>query len=578
MNVLSDITVSARFKKVYYTARYSYRDKSGHETGIVTHRNVEYGSVVKSPNYQEVVSSGSIKYYFCGWSDGVKTLTRTDEVTDNFEVFACFGVKVTYAVFDGTGGRIDGETEQIFYFEEDCTDVTAVAIGGYVFGGWSDLSMEETRHSDGAVTSDRTYVAYFEPFEKSFNLDYGDLYNAPQKTTVTLNRREVINTFLPVLKVDGYDFCGWYIDEDFSLKFADADGRVMLGYYTFLLETDSLYAKFKAKNDDTVTYKTLFVMTDEIHALLSPSANAEAIAVDYKMTTIERLILGLVPIKFSSLLNEWFDGKILFEADAYFTLIPIGTEQSRAGEEAFNGSSLGDWYVYQVATWRQEEVGLLNGQYHSIINSYGMNDYDYKLHATTGLATEKYATIHLEGQFINFYNGIISKLTRKLLFDGFNEDVTECLYTYVHEFTHTIEMYYDYGEIYDYHKAVGSGNVKEGLDRTKLYLLGQFEYNGEYVGIPESFWHHDIYIKASYSITVINDTTSGFGGTIYFLDEYGNRIKPPRIKYGRNRIAEAVPFDGYRFVKWSDGVKTPIRYDNNIISYIAVQAIFEPIA
>lgn len=581
LNVLSDITVSAWFKKVYYTVRYSFRDKSGYETGIVTHHKVEYGSVVKSPNYPEVISTDSKKYYFCGWSDGVKTLTRTDEITDNFEVFACYGVKVTYAVFDDIGGRIDGKTEQIFYFEEDCTDVTAVAIDGYVFGGWSDLSIKETRDSDGIVTSDRTYVAYFEPFEKSFNLNYGDLYSAPQKTTITLNRKEVANTFLPVLKVDDYDFCGWYIDENFSLKFADADGKIMLGYYTFLLETDSLYAKFKAKNDDTVTYKTLLVMTDEIHALLSPYSDSALIAVDYKMTTVERLILGLVPIKFSSLLNEWFDGKILFEVDAYFTLTSIGTEQSRAGEEAFyRATNRNDRVSYTLKLIDKAETKSFDLKYHSILNTFGMNDYDYKLHTTTGLAGFRYGSIYIEGIFggwrTNFQ--ILNSAYNDMLQDSDNDFNRVLIDTYVHEFTHTIEMYYSYGEIYDYHKAVGSGGTKDVQKITKQYLLCQFEYNGEYVGIPESFWYHDTAVSVSYTVVtygVSNDVYGGYliipgkGGPTFYINE--------KIPYGQGYGIQAVAYSGFKFLGWSDGVTSEYRVEWRLNSSITISAIFEKI-
>ncbi len=39
----------------------------------------------------------------------------------------------------------------------------------------------------------------------------------------------------------------------------------------------------------------------------------------------------------------------------------------------------------------------------------------------------------------------------------------------------------------------------------------------------------------------------------------------------------AVPYDGYEFVKWSDGVTTAERCETNIISYLGASAIFEKI-
>ena len=41
---------------------------------------------------------------------------------------------------------------------------------------------------------------------------------------------------------------------------------------------------------------------------------------------------------------------------------------------------------------------------------------------------------------------------------------------------------------------------------------------------------------------------------------------------------KAIPFDGYRFVKWSDGVNTAERIDKNITNDLSVKAIFEKIS
>ena len=50
------------------------------------------------------------------------------------------------------------------------------------------------------------------------------------------------------------------------------------------------------------------------------------------------------------------------------------------------------------------------------------------------------------------------------------------------------------------------------------------------------------------------------------------------VSYGGTADAvTAVAYPGYRFVKWSDGVTTATRQDENITSYFQAWAIFEPI-
>lgn len=49
------------------------------------------------------------------------------------------------------------------------------------------------------------------------------------------------------------------------------------------------------------------------------------------------------------------------------------------------------------------------------------------------------------------------------------------------------------------------------------------------------------------------------------------------IAYGADITVKAVPYEGYKFVRWSDGVTTAIRTDYNTISFMNVKAIFAKI-
>ena len=81
-----------------------------------------------------------------------------------------------------------------------------------------------------------------------------------------------------------------------------------------------------------------------------------------------------------------------------------------------------------------------------------------------------------------------------------------------------------------------------------------------------------IYININYAATI--------GG--YLIDYKGVRIEGAfneTIGYGStNYPITAVPEEGYRFVKWSDGILTPQRQDCNVESDIDVTAIFEKIS
>lgn len=75
-----------------------------------------------------------------GWSDGVTDNVRTDSaVTEDISVTAQFApLTFTLSYTAGTGGTIQGETEQTVTFGGSGSAVTAVPDTGYAFTGWSD--------------------------------------------------------------------------------------------------------------------------------------------------------------------------------------------------------------------------------------------------------------------------------------------------------------------------------------------------------------------------------------------------------------------------------------------------------
>lgn len=152
------------------------------------------------------------------------------------------------------------------------------------------------------------------------------------------------------------------------------------------------------------------------------------------------------------------------------------------------------------------------------------------------------------------------------------------LETYLHEFCHTMEAEFNYA---NYHGVLSiSGDVhKTTLKLTEEYLLGLAEYEGELVGIPYDYWigNVDEILVRYYTYMPLN------GGNVFWGElQRGNEQKTlsqvvQNVPYGGTAdTITAVAYPGYRFVKWSDGVTTATRRDENITSYFQAWAIFEP--
>lgn len=80
-------------------------------------------------------------------------------------------IEATYIAEEG--GEIDGETDQLLKPGDDATSVTAVAMDGYVFVGWSDGNKNPGR-TDLKVTADLEVTALFESLNDGDGAEEGD--------------------------------------------------------------------------------------------------------------------------------------------------------------------------------------------------------------------------------------------------------------------------------------------------------------------------------------------------------------------------------------------------------------------
>lgn len=563
-NIKSDIKVYAIFTRIMLSVRYSSTEGG----------NIRY--LTNKVLYVKYGESGGIvhaipnkDFIFIKWSDGVLTPERQDiNIKEDIDVNALFGYSVSYKVDGERGGKVVGDTFQMALPNESYNKVTAVADEGFVFSGWSDMILSKERMD----ISERCleYVAYFEPIEKTFKYDYNynDCISALSK--ITINRNSLQDVCFEIPTREGFTFCGWYIDKNFTTKIADENGNLMLGYYIFVLETDTIYAKWKDIGDKAIVHKVLLVMVDEIHASLYSTEVDGFKTVDYKMSAIERNVLALIPEKFSDYLNDCFDGQFIFEVDTYFTTVPINSNCFR-----YLSDSTGRHTNYKIETKKIFEIGQFLNLYHNILTAFGLNDYLNVYHSGAGLADIKYANVNIESLFPDFYLKKTPYQDRYNILKSdkyFNSDKwAPMISTFIHEFAHTVEMYYNW-TLYEYHKALNLGGT---LVITKKYLTGTLEIDGEYVGIPRDYWLHNIDIRVSYRPS---DECYNQGKVILINGEpYYESCVVVRVPYGGEITVEAVPYEGYKFVRWSDGVTSAVRHDINIISYLSAEAIFEKI-
>ena len=482
-NVTKDFTVTAEFEKIRYMDVFYQIDCGGEIIDLTTGERafsytVPYGE--DAPPVKAVPYEGMVFLY---WSDGSTNPERHDtNIRFSFKRTAYFGYYIDYYVYGGEGGKIAGKAHQEALEYEDFQSVTAVPEKGYIFMGWSDGSTDPERR-DNFKQTDKAFYAYFEPIEKKFRYDYGIASGMPTVGEVTINRYQIQNTKFVIPQVAGYTFCGWYADSDFEMKVANAGGKLFTGYYTFLLETDTLYAKWQKQGEEITTFKILMPVVDEVHALLYSTKVQKDIVADYKMSYMEKKIYALIVQKFTETLNGWFAGKVIFEVDAYYTIQPFGSTENRVGKSSFATTSSTKASYHLEPDWIPEIQDILD-DYHVAISSDSLNgakpEYfgEDTLRYHTGLAISRYATVCFDHLGLN-------RPYQKTYEDwrtSFNDVV---LLMYLHEFVHTLERFSP--DIYDYHDIIS--DYDDDLLATKLYLFHQaITPDGQIVGVPPKFW------------------------------------------------------------------------------------------
>jgi hypothetical protein len=154
-NVKANVTATANFAVDTFTLTYT-AGTNGSISGTTPQ------SVPKGGNGTSVTAVANTGYHFTSWSDGLTTAVRQDtNITANKSVTANFAIDTfTLTYICGSNGALSGTTSQTVNYGANGSQVTATAVTGYHFAGWSDGRTDNPRQ-DNNVTHNINVTANF---------------------------------------------------------------------------------------------------------------------------------------------------------------------------------------------------------------------------------------------------------------------------------------------------------------------------------------------------------------------------------------------------------------------------------
>lgn len=525
---------------------------------------------------EAVVAVADFGYYFEGWSDQRvlydEAITRDERVIENVSesrsylaMFAKITLSITYIA--GEHGSIEGETYQSLKYKDSAESVTAVPDVGYRFVGWSD-GIETATRQDSDVRASKEITANFELISNTYIYNYKFATGNCDEESIVLSYGQLNNLKLAVPTREHCTFGGWYADRYLTVPVADKTGKIVIDDELFYSDCTQFYAKWISEN--TNVFKILIVYVTELNAELKKADRNGTIQVNYKMTETERSICQMITEKISWELNDLAIAD--FQVDEYFTTVPLTKDNVKEALIYKDGQLL---YAHHIWPYNIPEVCDILNDYDSVLSSFSMDDYNEDLCWDAGRAQANYGCIHFEQslhQLLLYFEPLEN------LLDPTHYFWDELLDTYLHEFAHTIECKID-EVVVPYHKVASAylwDSINTPYISEKLYFINQAVVDGEVVGIPYEFWEGkiaEVYYEAQAGGRVFNERR-------IVLYKYGKKTEDDLqyVLYGKDALTvTAEAFEGYEFVGWSDGIKSPIRHDINLTEDLHVYAMFKPI-
>ena len=482
--VTNDLTIQALFAKKVYTVHYRMASTGGtlHWDGPQENEYNVIQQVEHMGSSKPVTVIPDERFTFIKWSDGNEQTTRYDEnIQSDMLIYAYVDIRSTfqYEVYQNRGGQISGEATQSVSTNSYGTPVTATADNGYTFVGWSDLTSEATREdgpTPNAHIQNINRVAIFEKNQKTLHYNYCGATGNQTEEYITLSRENPYDKPFAIPTKEGYKFKGWYLDKAYKRKVADENGLLFLNHIIFTCEETEIYAKWESIENPPVSYKIHFAALNQLDIDLLNRDEITYQECKGEMAAVEREICYILVQKAEQLLEEWFEDKIDFEIDLYFTRDVIKNESvSRGKYETYIKSE----NVPELEQF-QEKYDCLFTYFPTlpVVNPF-ISSNDEPL--VPSCASYRQATMKAFA--------MVAAHGEKLL--DYNSTWYESLLgTFAHEFTHTIEGgYYHALGTMDLHFFIGYYmNKMEYLDIIKLCLLGGAVIDGKRCVIPENHW------------------------------------------------------------------------------------------
>lgn len=208
-------------------------------------KTVNHGESVTKPE-QDPTREG---YDFAGWYKDQQLETQfdfaTEKITSATTIYAKWTAHTYTVTFVLDGGTLEQNTQTINHGEKAQQPQTPTKEG-YTFAGWYTNETKDVMFNfeTTTITSETSIYAKWtiKTYEVRFMVDNGELTEEDKVQNVEHNQKAMEKT--PTK--EGYDFGGWYTEEDLTNKF---------DFETLITEAKTLYPKWTVKKY-TVTYVT----------------------------------------------------------------------------------------------------------------------------------------------------------------------------------------------------------------------------------------------------------------------------------------------------------------------------------
>lgn len=490
---------------------------------------------------QTVTAVPSLGAEFVRWSDGVLTPTRTDDsVSGNISMFAEFRrVTDVFSLYYSaeTGGTIQGETNQEVLVNGSGTEVTAVPDEGYGFIKWSDGVTTATR-TDTNITQHLSVTA---EFGRKITLSYsaGEGGTVQGETTQELIERTA-GTSVTAVPNEGWYFVSW-------TDGVDTPTRTDTPYY---------------HGNSTVSFKATFAPYHTVKYIVYGEGGT------IQGDTTQLVKPEETPTAVTAVPDEGYKLKGWYEDS-----VSDGNLLIAAGE-TFSGGPI--WYygdgttTYYVAFEPIEYICIYYADTGGTVNGF-VYRCDSIATVLTGYATAEILAVPESGYVFTGWSDGRTDNPRVDIIDPDNPQTVTVTARFARGYTLTY--------------TAGAGGTITGAS---IQGVPTGEDGTEVTAVPNagcSFvrWSDGVMTATRKDTNVTSDlsVTAEFSrGSFtlsYFAGEGGTiegTTEQSVLAGDSGTAVTAVPNEGYAFVRWSDGVTTATRTDEDVASDISVTAEF----